>query len=303
MEVGFGGRPAVLRVIWWGQRVPGAPGGGRRLRKLLPVVQVSAGEGNTMATGPAGITFSPTISQIKLVPSFFTPSLWSWPLPNRGSFPRAFPFLRSRNHLTGTHVPLQTAGIWARDLGHPSRKELPLEPLHREPVIRDARFEVLSGRPRHPFGLLHWDYGVGPAGFTEGRKPRKAWVGARRFPGCVVGESLVVGCWHPSKRDGEQGALWPLSSGKAALFRGLWQAQLGCDFTPGCWLVQPSFEGDAPGGEGWTPQMTRAGCGRREIAQAGQLRQSWDPDFNGALFFLGTVLTYIYTYIHTHTYI
>ena len=119
------------------------------------MVQVSAGEGNTMATGPAGITFSPTISQIKLVPSFFTPSLWSWPLPNRGSFPRAFPFLRSRNHLTGTHVPLQTAGIWARDLGHPSRKELPLEPLHREPVIRDARFEVLSGRPRHPFGLLH----------------------------------------------------------------------------------------------------------------------------------------------------
>ena len=47
--------------------------------------------------------------------------------------------------------------------------------------------------------------------------------------------------------------------------------------------------------------MTRAGCGRREIAQAGQLRQSWDPDFNGALFFLGTVLTYIYTYIYTHT--
>lgn len=52
-------------------------------------------------------------------------------------------------------MPLQTAGIWARDLGHPSRKELPLEPLHGEPVIRDARFEVLSGRSRHPFGLLH----------------------------------------------------------------------------------------------------------------------------------------------------
>lgn len=68
MEIGFWGRPAILRVIWWGQRVPGAPGGGRRLRKFLPVVQVSAGEGNTMATRPASITFSTTISQISWFP-------------------------------------------------------------------------------------------------------------------------------------------------------------------------------------------------------------------------------------------
>ena len=36
--------------------------------EFLPVVQVSAGEGNTMATGPASIAFIPTISQITLFP-------------------------------------------------------------------------------------------------------------------------------------------------------------------------------------------------------------------------------------------
>ena len=55
----------------------------------------------------------------------------------------------------GTYVSLQTAGIWARDLGHPSRRELTPEPLHGEPVIRDDCSELLLGHPRRPFGLLH----------------------------------------------------------------------------------------------------------------------------------------------------
>lgn len=45
-----------------------SPGRRQARGEFLPVVQVSAGEGNTMATGPASITFSPTISQITRFP-------------------------------------------------------------------------------------------------------------------------------------------------------------------------------------------------------------------------------------------
>ena len=61
------GRRPVLRVIWW-VSVYQEPREEAGAREFLPVVQVSAGEGNTMATGPASIAFSPTISQITRFP-------------------------------------------------------------------------------------------------------------------------------------------------------------------------------------------------------------------------------------------
>lgn len=62
-------------------------------------------------------------------------------------------------------------------------------------------------------------------------------------------------------------------------------------------MVQPSFEGDAPGGEGWTPQMTRAGCGGREIAQAGQLKTVLGSRFHWSSVFPGNC-SYLYIYIY-----
>lgn len=38
--------------------------------------------------------------------------------------------------------------------------------------------------------------------------------------------------------------------------------------------------------------MTESGCRGGGSPKLASLRQFWDPDFNGALFFLGTVLTY-----------
>ena len=132
---------------------------------------------------------------------------------------------------------------------------------------------------------------------SEGQNPGKARVRAGSFPGCVAGEVPGCGVLAPQQKGWWTGGTLALGSGEAVLFRGLWQAQLGCDFIPGGQLVQPSFEGDAPGGEGWTPQMTRAVAGGGRSPKLASSRQFWDPDFNGALFFLGTVLTYIYIYI------
>lgn len=38
--------------------------------------------------------------------------------------------------------------------------------------------------------------------------------------------------------------------------------------------------------------MTEAGCGGGGSQKLAGFRPFWGPDFNGALFFLGTVLTY-----------
>ena len=289
------GRRPVLRVIWWGQRVPGALGGGRR-GGVSPRGAGLCWRGQHHGDRPCQHRLHSNHFPDNPVPSFCTRSLLSWPLPNCGSIPCAFPFLRIRNHLMGTHVPLQTAGIWARDLGHPSRRELPPEPLHREPVIRDACSEVLPGHPRRPFGLLHWDYWPGPAKL-RGPEPREgsgqgwelSWLRGRGSPwlrGVGTPTEGMVDRGHSGPRLRRGGFVPRTLAGPAWVWfytrRSVGPAQLWGWCT---WWGRVDASDDQSCCRGW------------EITQAGQLKAVLGPRFQWSSVFPGNC-SYLYIYIY-----
>lgn len=148
-------------MIWWGQRVPGAPGGGRRLRKFLPVVQVSALEGNTMAGRPAQHLLLAAFPQSGWFLFLYLPCGLG-PLTS-SSFPLLLPFSPGSRQKSDRreHVPCRPLAS-----GHGTWLPLPLkrcpQASPRGLVIRDARSEVLPGHLRHPGGLLHWCFPVLP---------------------------------------------------------------------------------------------------------------------------------------------
>lgn len=187
-------------------------------------------------------------------------------------------------------MPLRKADVQAQDPGRPS------------PGSRSSAIVALEGLGdfSRPFGSaarpFTWRTRVG---LTEGSKQGEGSGGALSYPGYLAAEPLVARCWHPSRKGGgHRGAVTPQLRRGDSVSRsptGPAGARV-CDFTPEVWLIPPSPVLRGWSGCTWHGRVAASddrsrlrGRGSPKLASS---RPVWDPDFNGALFFLGTVLTY-----------